>query len=290
VRAPLLAALALTACDATPRIQPEPAPSSTATETPAPTGSAARAVPSPPAPGPDELAWPEGYTPPEIWETHAVVVDGETETWTLRWRKPPRFNGCNPWSSCACSGLAWGLAGELDLVRERPGAPVERLDLAALRYGKAQIPGFVEMPGDSKVDGGVPLSEVVKRPQAEAMVLSDYDHDGRATELVFQDEYVMCGNNVSVLVGISRAEPRLHVFHTVEKPDEALRMNYLSSWEVLRKAQGKTVDLPLIACNDHGGAGASYLRLRIDPAAGLHFVEKGDLDCRSNPFKTTPRR
>jgi hypothetical protein len=275
----LLASSALAACRPAPRIEPEPAPASAVTTAPAPSTSAASAVPSAPVPEPDPHPWPAGYTPPEVWETHPVLVDGVTETWSLRWQKPPRFNGCDPWANCACAGLEWGLKGALELVRDRPGAPVERLDLGALRYGYAQIPGFEERPGDRKT--AATLEEVVKRPRVQAMALGDYDHDGRATEFVFQTEYLACGNNLSVLVGISRAEPRLHVFHTVEKPDEPLVMNYLSSWEKLRKARGKIVDLPLISCNDHGGAGASYLTFRIDPAAGLHFVEQVYLDCAS---------
>src|SRR4051794_29754386 len=100
-RAALLTVLALAACGrARPvDIQPEPSTSSPAPEAPPsaapdpePESSPATAVTPKASPSsePDPFAWPEGYTPPEVWERRTVVVDGVAETWSLRWRKPPR--------------------------------------------------------------------------------------------------------------------------------------------------------------------------------------------------------
>jgi hypothetical protein len=300
-RSLIFAALVLAACGrAKPvDVQPEPpsAPSAAdalpepeATSTP---GSAVPA-PTPASDEPDPFPWPASYVPPEVWEAHKVVVDGAAETWSLRWRRPPRFNGCSPWSWCGCDGVAWGLQGDLELVRERPGAPVERLDLGALREGGAQIPGFVQTPLDEEktdragvvVRPGAQLADVVKRPHAQAMRLHDYDHDGWATEFVFQVGYWACGQNPSVLVGVSRANPHLHVFGTAEAPARWLVMTYLSSWDSILSARGRTVEVAQHVCGDHGGGG-HYTTLRFDPG-GLHVVDDADWQCDFD--HETPRR
>jgi len=69
------------------------------------------------------LPWPAGYTPPLVWQTKKVDVDGVAEAWSLRFRKPPERNECFPYLGCACQGVEWGVVGDLELVRERPGAP-----------------------------------------------------------------------------------------------------------------------------------------------------------------------
>lgn len=300
----VLAVLVISACDRpTPvDVQPEPPASVSASEpvpsaAPAPEastvpGGAVKARPAPSS-DPDPLAWPEGYTPPEVWETRTVLLDGAAETWSLRWRKPPRFNGCSPWGWCGCSGVEWGLMGELDLVRERPGAPVERLDLGKLRRGGAQIPGFVTTRlDDSEYDRrgrlvrpGKTLADMVQRPHAEVLKLRDYDHDGWAAELVFQIDYWACGQHPSVLIGVSKANPHLHVFGPTEAPDQPLVMTYLSSWDQILAARGKTVEVAQHICGDHGGGG-NYATLRFDPG-GLHVVEEGDWLC---DFQKTPAR
>jgi hypothetical protein len=286
------AVLALAACGR-PKpvdVQPEPPPASSVPDAlPAPEASsepasAVRAptpVPSEPAPFP----WPEGYAPPEVWETRQVTVDGAVETWSLRWREPPRFNGCSPWSYCGCEGVEWGLQGDLELVRERSGAPVERLDLAKLREGGAQIPGFLRTSLDEDkydrvgrlVRPGKRLSDAVRRPHVQVLNLRDYDHDGWATEFVFQVGYWACGQNPSVLVGVSRANPHLHVLGTAEAPERWLVMTYLSSWDQILAARGKTVEVAQHVCGDHGGGG-HYTTLRFDPS-GLRVVDDADWQC-----------
>jgi hypothetical protein len=244
---------------------------------------------------PEALRWPPGYVPPEIWETREVLLDGVKETWSLRWKRPPRFNGCPLEPSCACFGVEWGLVGALELVRERPGAPVERLDLGALREGGAQIPGFLASPLDSEerddhgnlVRPGATLAQMVKRPRQRVMDLHDYDHDGWAAELVFQVGYWACGQNPSVLVGVSKANPHLHVFGTAEHPVRPLVMTYESAWSTILRARGKTVEVPLQECGDHGGGG-HYLTLRFDPAAGFRVVDDAAWDCDLE--QSPPRR
>ena len=234
-RGSVVALVALAACHGqqAANVHPEPAataPALTPAQVPAPEvaqGASPAAAPSaarepeatsavqtsPPSDAFDPFAWPPGHTPPEVWEQRTVTVGGVAETWILRWRKPPRFNGCTPSISCACAGVEWGLQGDLELWRERPGAPTERLDLGKMRDGGAQIPGFSQTSFDvEKYDQE--LADIVKRPHVQVMNLRDYDHDGWATEFVFEVGYWACGQNPSVLVGVSRVNPHLYVFDT----------------------------------------------------------------------------
>ena len=239
-----------------------------------------------------ERAWPAGYSPPEIWEEKKVVIDGVTETWSLRWRKKPRFNGCDPGMGCGCDGLTWGLAGDLQLVRERPGAPTERLDLGEVHSrfeprfegqgpGErvASIPGFQRTPHDDGLydKAGKELrpaerrmTEIVKRKHVEVMKLGDYDHDGIAAEFVFQVGYLACGQNPSVLVGVSRDDMHLHAF--------GITMIYRAEWDRILAARGKSVDLELHACGDHGGGG-DYATVIFDPVKGMRLVDDPKWEC-----------
>ncbi len=261
----------------------------------APTASATAPAPEPAAPEDDgTLPWPPGYVPPRIWERRSVVVDGVNEQWFLRWREAPRFNGCTPdVGYCACFGMEWGLAGELELVRARPGEPEEVLDLAAISDGPANIPGFRALPDDAP-DYDVPegqrraaatLTQAVKRPRVRVMDLADYDHDGRATEFVFTIGYLACGQQPNVLVGISRAVPTLHVFGTAEDPAAWIVMTYRDTWGEIRRAKASPKEVALQECGDHGGNG-SYLGLAWD-SAGFHVVDQSEWDC---DFTQTPPR
>jgi len=297
-RALLVAVLALSACgtdrhaavEARPvpsvsvpvTASSEPAPGLDAASTPPATPVASAAAP-PPAPEDDDsnhLPWPDGYVPPEIWEKRVVAVDGASETWSLRWRKPPHFNACTPGMGCPCDGIEWGVQGDLELVREQPGAPVERLSLADLREGGAQIRGFVSSPLDRVPEFSSSfksLESVVKRRRAQLLQLRDYDHDGWATEFVFYVGYVVCGTNPSVLVGVSKANPHLHAFGTVQDPDQPLEMNYRSTWDRILAARGKTIEVPQRACGDHGLDGY-YVTLGFEPA-GFRVLDAGEWDC-----------
>ncbi len=259
----VLAALVLPACrraqiDATPVAETLVAASAT---TP---GSVVSAAP-PEEEGP---SWPAGYTPPLEWEKRLVHVDGVDETWALRWAQPPWPGACTSPSFngiCECEGIVWGLRGKLELVRERPGAPVERLSLGGLREDGMQIAGFERSPGDDTAT----LDEVVRRPQVKTLKLADYDHDGRSTEFPLQVGYRACGHNETVMVGISKARPHLHVFASAETPEIPLVLSLSNSWEEVRRARGRVVEVPEWSCGDHGTEEGIYTTLRFD-AAGIH--------------------
>ncbi len=66
----------------------------------------------------------------------SVVVDGVTETWLLEWTSKVENDCIVPdWCTCPCAGFAFGETGKLDLVRQRPAAPEERLHLGDLFEG-----------------------------------------------------------------------------------------------------------------------------------------------------------
>jgi hypothetical protein len=207
---------------------------------------------------------------PVVREQKAVVVDGVAETWRLVWRSPPE-PACvdETWSTCLCAGLAFGEKGHLDLVRARPGMPDETLSLDHLSE-ELVVQRWV--PAKGSVPDPIPLEDIKKRPTAEVMRLADYDHDGRATEFVLQiDAGSPCGRTPSVLVGISKAVPALHVFGTVEAPKTTLVLEHRSDWEKLR--QSATTTLIETACGDHGAEEEASLQVRID-AAGFHATPK----------------
>ena len=84
------------------------------------------------------------------------------------------------WSSCPCYGFAFGETGDFDLVRERPGAPEERLHPS----GTLQRWPVLETDSQRWIDGNVDVDEIMRRPEVKLIHLGDYDHDGRATEFV----------------------------------------------------------------------------------------------------------
>ena len=69
---------------------------------------------------------------PILREEKTVIVDSKIEHWRLEWRTEPQL-ACDPndedWYTCPCHGFAYGEKGELDLVRQIPGLPDERLSL-----------------------------------------------------------------------------------------------------------------------------------------------------------------
>lgn len=201
-------------------------------------------------------------------EETKVTVDGVVETWRLEWRHPP-VPTCmgDDWYTCPCSGFELGEKGDLDLVRERAGAPEERLGLDPFfENGDAILPRWAPTDKERK-DLKVPTqAELQKRPLVKVMNLGDYDHDGRATEMVLQIGAGPCGHREAAVVGIDRKNPKLHVFASVEAPKDLLLLRP-SEWE---KAKAKLPqDFVELACGDHGSDEEDTLSLSVD-AAGLH--------------------
>src|SRR5208283_2183033 len=113
-------------------------------------------------------------------------------------------------------------------------------------------------------------ARVRARPVATAMRFGDYDHDGRATEFLFQVGTLPCGKRMSVAIGVSRQNPRLHVFSTVEHPDRPLVLR-AGQWESLLEATApiKVTDWK---CGDHGSDAETELELSADEN-GIHATK-----------------
>jgi hypothetical protein len=218
---------------------------------------------------------------PVIREEHKVVVNGVEEHWRLEWANPPK-PACSPdepdiWSTCPCSGFAFGQRGNLVLVRKKPGGQEERFALTQLFDGEFDAPGDlgevvllrwdVDKKDMDKSKSPDFAARVRARPIATVMRFGDYDHDGRASEFLLQVGTLPCGKRMSVSIGVSRHNPRLHVFSTVEHPDRPLVLQAWQ-WESLLEAKApiKVVDWK---CGDHGDVAETELELSADEN-GIH--------------------
>jgi hypothetical protein len=101
---------------------------------------------------------------------------------------------------------------------------------------------------------------VSKRTPMQVMHFGDYDHDGRSQEFFLQTEALPCGKSAGIVVGLSQANPRLHVFGTASNSRKPLSMQK-REWEALRDASGPA-DVLDWACGDHGADTETRLRLR----------------------------
>jgi hypothetical protein len=218
---------------------------------------------------------------PVIREEHKVVVDGVEEHWRLEWAGPPSPvcspDEPDPWSTCPCSGFAFGERGNLVLVRKKPGGEEERFALTQLFDGKFDAPGNAGEvvlrrwdvdEKDMEASKSPDFAERVRaRPVATVMRFGDYDHDGMATEFLSQIGTLPCGKKMSVAIGVSRQNPRLHAFRTTEHPERPLVLQ-AGQWEALHQAKG-SVKVMDWQCGDHGYDAERELELYVD-TNGIH--------------------
>lgn len=242
-------------------------------------------------------AFGENLTP-VTREEHKVVVDGVEEHWRLEWATPPS-PACSPdepdvWSTCPCSGFAFGERGNLVLVRKKPGGDEERFALRQLFAGDFDAPGNVgevvlrrwDVQEEDMDQSDSPdfAERVQARPPATVMRFRDYDHDGQATEFILQVGTLPCGKKMSVAIGVSRQNPRLHAFRTTEHPERPLVLQAWQ-WESLlgAKAPIKVTDWK---CGDHGSDAETELELAVDEN-GIHatnWTYECDQDGRRGKF------
>lgn len=223
---------------------------------------------------------------PVIREEHNVRVEGVEERWRLEWETPPS-PVCSPdepdvWSTCPCEGFAFGERGQLTLVRKRPEQEDERLSLNRLiqecgDYDQPADLGEVvlrrwDVEGKDWDDRETPgfAARVRARPDAKVMRFEDYDHDGRATEFLFQVGVLPCGKRMCVAIGISLSKPHLHVFSAAEHPKKPLVLQD-HQWEALREAKGPVTVIDC-KCGDHGSNVEEELELRVD-RDGIHATK-----------------
>jgi hypothetical protein len=214
------------------------------------------------------------YPSPMVREEQAVIVDGLTEVWQLRWAAKPKPM-CEPSDvslTCPCTGFAYGEGGTLDLLRMQNGIEFDRLPLAPLfdeRFGSKDSVAIVQRwRADTGKDFDLAMREdfpaiVAKRPTTQVMHLADYDHDGLSSEFYFQTEALPCGKSLGIVLGVSKTDPRLHAFGTASNPGKPLYMQK-ENWEALRDASGP-IEVLDWACGDHGSDTQTTLRLRWTP-------------------------
>lgn len=201
-----------------------------------------------------------------VREQRTIMVAGHRETWRLEWQgKPVKACGADAVymaNTCPCFGLAYGEAGQLWLVRRRGGRDMEHLDLTPL-FGKFDGPSEADgmataqrwpmrdKDSDREADEDPKLiKDIEHRKPVRLMAFADYDHDGSATEFLMQVGTLPCGKLQLAAVGVSAANPHLHVFGTAAHPDDPLMMSYWV-WDVLKRS-GKPKEVEEWPCDDHG--------------------------------------
>jgi hypothetical protein len=243
-----------------------------------------------------------------VREQKTVMVNGSPEIWRLQWEsKPTTLCGAEDAEmslTCPCSGFAYGEQGKLALIRIRADGSHERLELGSLFQKDSPVLGM--SGGSAVLQRWAPRlsgpeqdlkhaaddkfsAEVETRPLADVMQFGDYDHDGQSTEFPFQVSTMPCGKHQMVLVGLSKANPHLHIFSSVEKPETPLVLG-VWVWDALLKSND--VDIVDWPCGDHGSDYED--RVHLQAGDGLLHAERRSRHCSTNelqaaPFDSTPR-
>ncbi len=209
---------------------------------------------------------------PVVREEAQVKVDGVLERWRLEWRAPPELDCFEPEGiSCTCEGFAYAERGELELVRTRPGKPVERLALTPLFGGDpARLRRWKPAARDEDLSPDQRPGVLARRKSLRAMVLGDYDRDGQAREFVLQTAAYGCGMREAVLIGVDPRDGRLRALGTAEHPERPLVLEPRTWAMLLTAAEVESVETP---CGDHGSEAEDVIRLRAD-ARGLHATRE----------------
>jgi hypothetical protein len=232
---------------------------------------------------------------PIVREQKTLIVDGKPEIWRLEWeRKPVSVCGAEEEDmalTCPCSGFAFAEQAPLALVRTRADGTTERLELGSLFEKDNPVVGAGD--GQAILQRWAPVetagpnsdfqhafddhfaAKVARRPMVDVMKIADFDHDGRATEFLFQVATLPCGKHQMVLVGISKSDPHLHIFSSAENPQTPL---ILGDWEwaALRQSSGP-VDVIDWHCQDHGND--QEQKVHLSASSGLIHASMTSRQC-----------
>jgi hypothetical protein len=230
---------------------------------------------------------------PVIREERKIIINGLEELWQLEWAQTPS-PACGPedpaWSTCPCSGFAFGESGELTLVRKRQGQKDERLSLTPFFSDEYDSPASLstsnavlarwEVNEKDYDDSDKPdfVARVRSRPLKRIMNFKDYDDDGNATEFMLQVGTLPCGKLMSIVVGISSGNLHLHVFSSARKPKQPLNLQS-REWEALRKAKGP-IKIRDWQCGDHGSDEEVELEL-VAKKGDIHATRR-TYECKEN--------
>lgn len=218
----------------------------------------------------------------ERWsrETKKVLVDNVEEVWKLQWQSKPEEvcmpkdtnklgdGGPGGWEGPFNCGCAIGYSERdkiLFLTRERNGKVIDEISVPSLGEepddllnAPPPLPTWPKDGGDYKRYEKIPQAqfrkEILARQKVEIMDLKDYDHDGWTTEFVMYLGWGgVCGYDHFALIGLTRRNPRLHVFGTVTNPNKPLIMRSKQEWnELLTAKAGEKVRINYWSCGDHG--------------------------------------
>jgi hypothetical protein len=232
-----------------------------------------------------------------VRERASLLVDGVREEWSLVWRQAPT-KVCGPEDpdsrTCPCSGFAYGESGKLDLIRTRPGREPDSLSLDTLFESDlgppdagnlSVLPRKPSLDEDDPDDTTLPF-RVAARQDVPILRFLDVDHDGRATEFLLQVGTMPCGKRLTVAVGISRSNPRLHAFVSRHAPERPLTL-WPGQWDRLAREPGPFKSLDW-GCEDHGSEEETILTLSA--RKGVITVEAAKWDCEPGPRRKLLRR
>ncbi len=214
-----------------------------------------------------------------VREEKQVVIHGVKETWRLIWRGKPQEGACSPKDldtaiACPCNSFAYAQEGILILERHRPHAKPERLPLAPFFAQTDMAPGEdgtallqrwpfdVSDIGAQGTDDDALRARIHARPAATAMRFVDYNHDGLASEFLLPMGNAGCGHRYAIVVGVTRDNPHLHAFTSVDHPHRPLLLQF-HEWQALAASAHPA---PIIdwQCNDHGTDRRSMLTIAAD--------------------------
>ena len=224
-----------------------------------------------------------------------AVVDGQAEDWVLKWSGPvkPVCSAMEPdQATCPCAGFAYGEQGHLILERHRAGAVVDTLELSTLfaEYdnpadaGNAALVRISRAPGDpvNAIDNPDVLrafeNTLRTRPPVDVMTLADYSQDGMQASFLLQVGNEPCGKREMALVGVSRRQPRLHVFSSTGHPERPLVLQD-GAWAAVL-ATGGHATFTDWNCGDHGSE--TEREQIIDAHAGTLSVQANTYACRKD--------
>ena len=211
-----------------------------------------------------------------MWDGKPGLACGPNEVWMA--------------STCPCAGAAYAEIGHMLLVRLREGRPIEHLDLRPLFRANANldspgedVPFLQRWPAEdgelAREDRDDPtlVSDIERRAAPELMRFSDYARTGVPTTFSIQIGTLPCGKLQFAAVGVTRANPSLHVLSTTAKPAVPLIMAW-PAWQALLSGPGPHT-VPTWDCGDHGSERYAELVVQAD---------RGQISVKQRQFSCTP--
>jgi hypothetical protein len=187
---------------------------------------------------------------------------------------------------CACAGFYVGRSGPLVLVRSRPGAADEYLDLGGLfadseaeRLGGDALVAEYPPMNVTQADGSVRMQAA---PIAQPILkLADYNRDGVAAEFVLHVGNEACNHGRYLLVGVLAANTAVTTPREAGPSAPPVAFDAPSDWEHLRETGALRREY--WGCFDQGSEVRKSVRARV--VDGQFEVEQLREPCVSSAVK-----